>query len=210
MKQPFGMQGDEEEGTIELEDLRADQSEAWTRAFASLWKTAWLAVRCRLPYDSPQQVEDLVAALIGREVVPQIVDLTSGAFLEASSFSDVLNITAKIVRNRAIDEIRRRTRLPSESSIDRVGEAEFSGGGEVQKREIADSLHSAIDLMDPRYGTLLHDHYFLGLTTAELAEKHERPRGSICSDLVRARELLRAKLDEIRAKLDEIRANPVG
>jgi len=175
---------------ISLEDLRSNRAQAWNAAYQKLWKVAWISAKKKLHYDSNQQIEDLVAQVIAKEVVPQILNPTQTVFVKARSFDDIINIVARVIGNRAIDEIRRRTRLPGESAIESVSESEFLKGNDKQKQEICDDIHSAVDGMEKRYSEVLQDFYFDGLKTDEIARKRGRPKGTICSDLVKAREIL--------------------
>jgi len=175
---------------ISLKELRSNKASAWEAAYQRLWKVAWLSAKKKLYYDSNEQIEDLVAQVISKEVVPQILNPTQTVFVKAKSFEDIINIVAKVIGNRAIDEIRRRTRLPGESVIDSVSESEFVKGDEEQKKEISDDIHSAIDGMETRYKEVIEDFYFEGLKTDEISRKRGRPKGTICTDLVKAREML--------------------
>lgn len=175
---------------ISLEELRSNRAHAWDAAYQKLWKVAWMAAKKKLYYDSNQQIEDLVAQVIAKEVVPQILNPTQTVFVKARNFDDIVNIVARVIGNRAIDEIRRRTRLPGESAIDSVSETEFLKRDDKQKQEICDDINSAVDGMEKRFGEVIQDFYFEGLKTDEIARKRGRPKGTICSDLVKAREIL--------------------
>lgn len=173
---------------LSLCDLRAQNSDTWNLAYEALWQVAWRSAKRKLPYDSPEQLEDLISTVVSREIVPQILTPSQSAFREAKNFDDVLNLTSRIVSNRAIDEIRRRVRRPDLQNIERTPEREVVRMEETE--EIAEDIHLALESLENRYRDVIVDFYFEELNTEEIALKRDRPKGSICSDLVKARELL--------------------
>lgn len=179
-----------------LEDLRRNCGDAWKLAYERLWKVGWLAAKRKLPYDSREQLEDLLSQVIGNEIVPQIISPKQEAFVQASSFDDVLNLTSRILSNRAIDEIRKRTRRPEASDIERVPESAVVSENDGESRGRAEEVHLAIARLEERYRDIVEDFYFGDLSTEEIARKRGRPKGSICSDLVKARQLLGSWLSE--------------
>lgn len=184
-----------EQGEVELSlgKLRIHDHREWERAYEAIWQVAWRSAKRKLPYDSPEQLEDLIAPVLGREIVPQLLKPTQGAFREATSFSDILNLVSRIVSNRAVDEIRRRMRRPESQDISRTSELEFST---VEKEaDFAEEVELAIRALDDRFRDVVEDFYFEELTTAEISRKRGRPRGTICSDLVKARRLLGETLE---------------
>lgn len=181
-------------GGIKLTDLRSDISRAWELAYKELWKVAWLTARRKLPYDSKEQLEDLVSRVIGKEIVPQIISPRQEAFVKAATFDDILNLTSRIIANRAIDEIRKRVRRPEPGDIERVPESRFATGADHEKAGRAEEVQLALATLDDRYRDIIEDFYFEEMTTEEIARKRGRPKGSICSDLVKARQMLGSAL----------------
>lgn len=179
---------------ISLDDLRNDRSAAWSAAYQELWRVAWIAAKRKLPYDSREQLEDLVSSVIGNEIVPQIVSPKQEAFVQARTFDDILNLTSRILGNRAIDEIRKRVRRPGESDIDKVPERETAINVDDPTAGRAEEVHLALSTLDERFRLVVEDFYFHELSTDEIAKKRGRPKGSICSDLFKARQMLGAAL----------------
>lgn len=175
---------------VSLHDLRNNRPGAWEQAYRELWKVGWLTAKRKLPYDSKEQLEDLLSQVIGREIVPQIIAPKQEAFVKAMTFDDILNLTSRIMANRAIDEIRRRTRRPESSDIEKVPEGQFAIEADDEKSGRAEEVHLALADLDDRYREIVEDFYFEELSTEEIARKRGRPKGSICSDLVKARQML--------------------
>ena len=182
---------------ISLNDLRDNHSGAWETAYQAMWKVGWATARRKLPYDSKEQLEDLLSKVIGNEIVPQIIAPKQEAFVKAMTFEDILNLTSRIMTNRAIDEIRKRVRRPDESDIDKVPEREVATESGESGRGKAEEVHLALAALEERYRVLIEDFYFEELGTAEIAEKRKRPKGSICSDLVKARQMLSEELTRL-------------
>ncbi len=173
---------------ISLHGLREHHAELWSRAYEELWKVAWRSAKRKLPYDTAEELEDLISQVVSREIVPQILEPTQKAFQEADSFDDLLNLTSRIISNRAIDEIRRRMRRPESQNLDQTPELEIvTSGDEV---DLGEDIQLALNSLDARYRDVIEDFYFEELNTEEIAKKRGRPKGSICSDLVKARKLL--------------------
>ena len=189
------MTSDPSTDTIFLNDLREDGAEAWGRAFERLWKIGWMTAKGKLPYDSAEQIEDLVSQVITKEVVPQIIEPRQEAFVKAQTFEDVVNLTSRIISNRVIDEIRKRTRRPESSNIETVPEGEFATQADETKKGIAEEIQLALSNIDERYRVLLEDFYFGELSTEEISRKRGKPKGTVCSDLVKARSLMSSQLE---------------
>lgn len=175
---------------VSLHDLRNNPPGSWEQAYRELWRVGWLTARRKLPYDSKEQLEDLLSQVIGKEIVPQIIAPKQEAFVKAMTFNDILNLTSRIMANRAIDEIRRRTRRPESSNIEKVPEGKFAIEADDEKSGRAEEVHLALAELDDRYREIVEDFYFEELSTEEIARKRGRPKGSICSDLVKARQML--------------------
>lgn len=190
----LAMEAPTESAEISLDDLRNDRSAAWSAAYQELWRVAWIAAKRKLPYDSREQLEDLVSSVIGNEIVPQIVSPKQEAFVQARTFDDILNLTSRILGNRAIDEIRKRVRRPGESDIDKVPERETAINVDDPTAGRAEEVHLALSTLDERFRLVVEDFYFHELSTDEIAKKRGRPKGSICSDLFKARQMLGAAL----------------
>lgn len=184
------------EETLSLEKLRQNCGESWERAYRELWRVAWIAAKRKLPYDSKEQLEDLLSQVIGNEIVPQVINPTREAFVKAMTFDDILNLTSRILGNRAIDEIRKRTRRPESSDIDRVPESEVAAKTDEGAKGRAEELMLALSQLDDRYRVILEDFYFEDLSTEEISQRRGRPKGTICSDLVKARKLVGTLLTE--------------
>ena len=75
---------------VTLKDLRDDRSESWAMAYEELWRVGWMTAKGKLPYDSAEQIEDLVAQVISKEIVPQILSPRQEAFVKATRFEDIL------------------------------------------------------------------------------------------------------------------------
>lgn len=173
---------------ISIEGLREHRADLWETAYEELWQVAWRSAKRKLPYDSSEQLEDLVSQVVSREIVPQILQPTQKAFEEATTLADILNLTARIISNRAIDEIRRRVRRPDSQDIEKTPENSFAS--EPSEEGVGEDIHLALDSLEERYRDVIEDFYFEELNTAEIAQKRGRPKGSICSDLAKARQLL--------------------
>ncbi|MEM6277906.1 MAG: sigma-70 family RNA polymerase sigma factor [Verrucomicrobiota bacterium] len=173
---------------ISIEGLREHRTDLWDLAYEELWRVAWRSAKRKLPYDSAEQLEDLVAQVVSREIVPQVLNPTQKAFEEVRTFEDVLNLGARIVANRAIDEIRRRVRRPDSQDIEKAPESIFATA--PADDGVGEDIHLALDSLEERYRDVIEDFYFEELNTAEIARKRGRPKGSICSDLAKARQLL--------------------
>ncbi|MEM6278654.1 MAG: sigma-70 family RNA polymerase sigma factor [Verrucomicrobiota bacterium] len=173
---------------ISIEGLREHRSDLWETAYEELWRVAWRSAKRKLPYDTAEQLEDLISQVVSREIVPQILTPTQSAFEEARTLADILNLTARIVSNRAIDEIRRRVRRPDSQDIEKTPEGFLSS--EPVEEGVGEDIHLALDSLEERYRVVIEDFYFEEMNTAEIAEKRGRPKGSICSDLAKARQLL--------------------
>lgn len=180
---------------ITLKDLRDDRSDAWAKAYERLWKVGWMTAKGKLPYDSAEQIEDLVSQVIAKEVVPQILSPRQEAFVKATTFEDIVNLTSRIVSNRVIDEIRKRTRRPDNSNIETVPEGEFATQPDEAGKGIVEEIQLALSQLDYRYRDLLEDFYFGELSTEEISRKRGRPKGTVCSDLVKARNLMSSLLE---------------
>lgn len=180
---------------VTLKDLRDDRSESWAMAYEELWRVGWMTAKGKLPYDSAEQIEDLVAQVISKEIVPQILSPRQEAFVKATRFEDILNLTSRIISNRVIDEIRKRTRRPDNSNIETVAEAEFATQPDEAKKGIVEEIQLALSSLEDRYRHLLEDFYFGELSTEEISKKRGRPKGSVCSDLVKARGLMSSLLE---------------
>lgn len=185
------------EEDISLGELRDNHSGSWEAAYRSMWKVGWATARRKLPYDSKEQLEDLLSRVIGNEIVPQIIAPRQEAFVKAMTFSDILNLTSRIMANRAIDEIRKRVRRPDQADIENVPESEVSTDAEQNRGGKAEEVQLALSALDERYRVLIEDFYFEELGTAEIAAKRNRPKGSICSDLVKARQMLSDELNRL-------------
>lgn len=179
---------------LSLEKLRAHDHREWDRAYEAIWAVAWRSAKRKLPYDSREQLEDLIAPVLGREIMPQLLEPTQAAFREAASFPDVLNLVSRVVSNRAIDEIRRRLRRPESQDISRTPEREL--GTMEKESDFAEEIKLAVRALEDRFRDVVEDFYFDELTTEEISRKRGRPRGSICSDLVKARQLLGETLQQ--------------
>ncbi|MEM1444229.1 MAG: sigma-70 family RNA polymerase sigma factor [Verrucomicrobiota bacterium] len=173
---------------ISIEGLREHRADLWEAAYEELWQVALRSAKRKLPYDSSEQLEDLVSQVVSREIVPQILQPTQKAFEEATTLADILNLTARIISNRAIDEIRRRVRRPDSQDIEKTPENSFAS--EPSEEGVGEDIHLALDSLEERYRDVIEDFYFEELNTAEIAQKSGRPKGSICSDLAKARQLL--------------------
>ena len=173
---------------ISLESLRAHDQGAWNHAYEALWQVAWRSAKRKLPYDSAEQLEDLAATVLAKEIVPQIISPKQSAFVSAEGFADILNLTSRIVSNRSIDEIRRRIRQPESQDISKTPELELSPLPVEQG--IHEEMHLALSNLEDRFRQVVEDFYFEDLNTEEIALKRGRPKGSNCSDLVKARRLL--------------------
>ena len=184
------------EETVSLEKLRQNCGDSWERAYRELWRVGWIAAKRKLPYDSKEQLEDLLSQVIGNEIVPQLINPTREAFVKAMTFDDILNLTSRILGNRAIDEIRKRTRRPDSSDIDRVPESEVAAKTDDGAKGRAEELMLALSQLDDRYRVILEDFYFEDLSTEEISRRRGRPKGTICSDLVKARKLVGTLLTE--------------
>ncbi|MEM7518180.1 MAG: sigma-70 family RNA polymerase sigma factor [Planctomycetota bacterium] len=182
--------------SISLEVLRKNDASAWQEAFRELWRVGWSSAKRRLPYDSPEQLEDLVSQTIGKEIVPQILDPKQEAFVRVSSFQEILNLTARIIANRAIDEIRRRTRRPGERPLENVAESDVAHKSDSDGAGKIEEVQLAVGSLDERYREVVEDFYFDELSTAEIAAKRGRPKGTICADLMKARRMLGDLLTE--------------
>ncbi len=175
---------------VSLNDLRDNQSSSWELAYNRLWKVGWRTAKLKLSFDSAEQIEDLVSQVIGKEIVPQILAPKQEAFVKARTFEDILNLTSRIIANRAIDEIRRRTRRPASSNIEKVSESEFATEADEEKKGTVEEIHLALSGLGDRYRAVIEDFYFADLSTEQIALKQKRPKGSICSDLLKARQMM--------------------
>lgn len=186
-------QSEKNESEVSLKRLRGHHDSEWDEAYEQLWRVVWRSVKRKLPYDSPEQLEDLVSHVLVKEIVPQIISPTQQSFIEVKSFEEILNLASRVASNRSIDEIRRRIRRPETQNISSTPEIDLvpppSEGNPHEE------IHLAISSLDSRYRSVIEDFYFEDLNTEAIAEKQGRPKGSICSDLVKARQLLGSKLE---------------
>ncbi|MDF1823928.1 MAG: sigma-70 family RNA polymerase sigma factor [Verrucomicrobiales bacterium] len=181
---------------ISLRELRDGHSSRWTEAFERLWKVGWLSARRKLPFDSDMELEDLVSRVLGKEIVPQLVSPEQESFRRAQTFDDILNLTSRIISNRAIDEIRKRARRPGLSNLEAVPEKETAVVADEVSSGRCEEVQLAVGSLEERYRDVIEDFYFEELSTEEIARKRGRPKGSVCSDLVKARQILGASLGE--------------
>lgn len=193
----------EDRNELSLEKLRAGDEEEWEKAFPILWEVAWRTVGKVSPRSTDSEREELAAAALSGEgkVVSQITNPTREAFIKAMTFNDILNLTASVVRNTTIDRIRKSVIRADEKNQDRVRELFESGGNpgdDELSRERSEILAIAVGELRDRYREVIEDYYFLELSTEEIARKRDRPKGSVCVELKRARVELRKKLESFQ------------
>jgi len=175
---------------ISLPALRANDRSAWHHAYPHLWRVALgslLAVLGRLPADA----ENLAADLLAREIIPGVLHLRTESFQKLASFSALLNLTAAIARNRAIDHLRQRSRRPEET----VDELPEPAAAPFDTQPLGDDLLPfVLRHLSPPDPDLFHDRFVLGLTTREIAESRGLSHGTVVSRFARALEKLRPLL----------------
>jgi RNA polymerase sigma factor (sigma-70 family) len=177
---------------ISLSALCANNAEAWGNAYPHLWRVALgslLAVLGRLPADA----ENLAADLLAREIIPGVLQQRTESFQKVASFSALLNLTAAIARNRAIDHLRQRSRRPEET-VDELPEPAASGDGAGESPLGDDLLAFVMRQLSPPDPELFHDRFVLGFTTREIAENRGLSHGTVVSRFARALEKLRPLL----------------
>lgn len=148
-----------------------------------------LAVLGRLPADA----ENLAADLLAREIIPGVLQQRTESFQKVASFSALLNLTAAIARNRAIDHLRQRSRRPEET-VDELPEPIASGDGAGEAPLGDDLLAFVMRQLSPPDPELFHDRFVLGFTTREIAEQRGLSHGTVVSRFARALEKLRPLL----------------
>lgn len=189
-------------GEVSLEKLRAGDGPEWEKAYPLLWEVAWRTVSKVSPHSTDAEKEEFAAAgLTGKsKVVYQITNPnpTQDAFLKAASFADILNLTATVVRNSTIDELRKLSTRDDEKNQRRL-QSLFGPGAnpsdESERRERNQVLAIAVAELNEFHRQLIEDFYFHELKTKEIASKRKRPRGTVCVELQRARAQLRISLE---------------
>lgn len=143
----------------------------------------------RLPADA----ENLAADLLAREILPGVLQQRTEAFQKLATFDALLNLTAAIARNRAIDHLRQRSRRPEET-VETFPEPTPSGNGAGEPLLGDDLLAFVMRQLAPPDPELFHDRFVLGLTTREIAENRGISHGTVVSRFARALERLRPLL----------------
>lgn len=113
-----------------------------------------------------------------------------------------LTYASRIIRNRAIDRIRMKTRhgrIASESREDIVESTQskpFAGAFEkLRSSEMAQVVRKAFDVLSEDQRQVLHLAYFGGLSQSEIAERESEALGTVKSRIRRGLEKLRAELE---------------
>jgi len=102
-----------------------------------------------------------------------------------------------IARNRAVDRLRASARRPQEVEMarwhpDTADDPETRAAFGQRRQAIA----RALDALPPGHRELIEQAYFLGLTQAELSERHQLPLGTVKTRIRSAMTLLRQQLTQ--------------
>jgi len=102
---------------------------------------------------------------------------------------------ARVTRNHATDLHRvERRRTDRERAVAR-NEAVDAGTSATERLELEHGVVRAVLSLDEPYRGVVVQTYYEGMTPAEIAEQHGIPAGTVRSQLTRAHEMLRGKLD---------------
>lgn len=130
---------------------------------------------------------DLDAQEIAQEVFLRVHDAL-GSFRGESRFSTWVH---RMAYNRALERRRRaRLRFPH-VPVDAAGAAPGDPFDEVAGLERRRVVARLVQRLPHAYRTVIHMHYWLGMSVDEIAEEVGMPAGTVKSSLFRARERLR-------------------
>jgi RNA polymerase sigma-70 factor, ECF subfamily len=104
---------------------------------------------------------------------------------------------ATIVRNRALDEVRRRTARPSadESELENIESGDEHPIAALERAEDLDKLMRCLDGLEPEKKQMVQLAYLEGLSREALATRFNRPEGTIKTWLHRSLAQLRGCLE---------------
>lgn len=137
-------------------------------------------------------------------------DLTQEVFVElwkrAPDFDPAraqpITLAVSIIRNKAIDRVRTRTRRENIAARSAGDISDYSLGSQARateeilgSRESAGIVHSVFKTLPDDQRTALHLAYFDGLTQQEIADRQSQPIGTIKSRIRRGLSRLREGLD---------------
>jgi RNA polymerase sigma-70 factor (ECF subfamily) len=102
---------------------------------------------------------------------------------------------ARVTRNHALDLHRSERRRAAREAAAARPEAQPPGDSAMERLEMESGVVRAVLSLDEPYKSVVVATYYEGLAPAEIAARRGVPAGSVRSQLARAHELLRAKLD---------------
>ena len=184
---------------ISLKALRSldarTSRDAWNAAYPWLWSAGMrLAGRLLVGGQWEAQREDLVATAIS-QVVEGLVEGTSEIFNRMATFRDLVGMTQTIVRRRAMDFHRQRSR----SREDVVEELPEPAHALEEPPFTAAELREQIAALDPPKPELFLARFFDGLTTLEVAERRGMAHGTVLTHFADGLRLLRERLGRLAA-----------
>ncbi|MEM9302205.1 MAG: RNA polymerase sigma factor [Pseudomonadota bacterium] len=152
-----------------------------------------------------EQVQDVIGAVLGPRFRSLVDETTQEAFIKIFRGLDRFDGRAKfstwayrIAYNAAVDQrraaLRRTTEPLPEDGFERFAGTESSPEERAVRQDGDDALHAALEELPDLYRTLIHLHYWRGLTIQEIAELLASRPGTIKSYLFRARKQLEQTL----------------
>ena len=140
-----------------------------------------------------QKLKRIARAVVGDESLAE--DVVQSAWVTALQRKQKgigLGWMRKVVRNRAIDSLRKRAR---EGPHDESAPQEPSTSAELEiQMEIQQEVLSAVQSLSEPYRSTVYLRYFESLSTAEIAKRLQLPEKTVATRLTRAHQQLRARL----------------
>ena len=177
-----------------LDHLKAGDDRAWNAAFKCFYNLAFNVLEAVFHSLPEADLQDVVQEAI--------VSLINKYVQDAESVDDLKKLVVTIAKNEARDLIRhRKTQKGGQGKVDSLEELASEKGFDIpdetippdeltQKVERALLIQEAVKQIPPKYGDVLTDHYFLGLSHKEIADKRGLKIGSVGVYLTRGKELL--------------------
>lgn len=182
---------------ISLDDLADDDEAAWSEAYPILYREIHLAVRRVLSSNLRVDWDEIACSVITDEVRPGLRLRRTSSFRRLGNFSQLVVLSKGIAAKRSIDVARRNMRKGEQSLPEFWGETFESMATEgLEINEGMESFRRLVSRLKPPRPEIFFDHYVLGMTYAEIAEKHMIPLSTVCSHFRRGLKDLRDDFDD--------------
>jgi RNA polymerase sigma factor (sigma-70 family) len=138
-------------------------------------------------------IENMESDILAKDVWPAIRRYPEGSFAGISSDLELQRMCVVIGRRRAVDALRRMMRRPEAEILDDGLTNVAAPTNSVVSGEDGDRFEYLLSLLDESKRAMVMDHFVLGYTYEEIAERHGKKIGTVCSEFYRLfKELRRA------------------